>query len=391
MPVRKIKNIFARPPQKNMHTEDSLFKWKKPIYVKDDLETFNRLLKGWGKKDGRRNERYSGFGSGHEHAFVFSERSQRVTFKMSYSNSMTTHDKYIKHYMPQENKKEVIEKPVLFGMGEDEYDEKKVPLNFKCIISPENQNADLEQLSSSFIRRLERQTGYSLLWRGAIHSDTEHRHAHIVINGKDRNGKRVFFNKETILMMRLMCMNAATTMLGERTKAEINRARLDAHKANRWTEIDKRIESLADVELKIHKNGVPVEVSNRLAHLAEIKLAVADKNSGAYRLSKNWKDTLRASGRYNTYLEEYLKGGEPLELYSGGALKGVVEKVVTFDKDEAWNDTLVIKSGGKRIYVPIWHLNKEGLQGKTVSIRNSGKKGSGEIARQVSNRDIFVR
>lgn len=389
MPARAIKNIFNRPPQKNAHTEESLFKWKKPVYAKDDLEAFNRLLKGRAKRQSERKSIRAGFGGGH--AFVFPEKSQRVTFKMSYSNSMASHDKYIRHYMPQEDKEQVTEKPVLFGMSEEEYDEKKVPLNFKCIISPENQSADLEELAKSFIRRVENQTGYSLAWRGAIHSDTEHRHAHVVINGKDKNGKDVFFNRETIVLMRLMCMNAASTMLGERTKTEIEQARLNAHKANRWTKTDERIESLAGAELKIHQSGISAEISNRLAHLAEIKLAKRDRQGGCYTLEKNWQETLRAAGRYNTYLEEYLKGGEPVELYKGGALKGVVEKVITFDKDEAWNDALVIKSGGKRIYVPVWQLHKENLQGKGVSIRDTHKNGGGKIARQVSDKDIFVR
>ena len=388
--MRTIKDIFDRSPRKNTHTEDSIFKWRKPVYVKDDLETFNRLIKGRGVKQNNCKDFRAGWCGGRGHVFVFPEQSQRVTFKMSYSNSMASHDRYVRYYMPQEDKGQVVEKSVLFGMREEEYDEKKVPLNFKCIISPENQNANLEELVKSFVRRLEKQTGYSLVWRGAIHSDTGHRHAHVVINGKDNDGKNVFFNRETITLMRLMCMNAATTMLGERTNAEIERARTNAHKANRWTKTDGEIESLAAAELKVSRSGLSTEVLNRLAYLTEIKLAVADKKSDTYTLSKEWKDTLRASGRYNTYLEEYLKDGEPLELYAGGALKGKVEKVITFDKDEAWNDALVISTGGKRVYVPVWQLHKENLKGKRISIRDTHKNGVGRIARQVSDKDIFI-
>ncbi len=390
MSPRTIKNIFNRSPQKNAHTEDSLFKWKKPIYVKDDLEAFNRLLKGYGGSPNRRKNFRAGFGGGRGHAFVFPEQSQRVAFKMYYSNSMASHNEYIRHYMPQKDKVQVVEKPALFGMTEEEYDKKKIPLNFKCIISPENQDVNLEELAKSFIRRLEKHTGYSLIWRGAIHSDTEHRHAHVVINGKDKNGKDVFFNRETIVLMRLMCMNAATVMLGERTKVEIARAKLNLHKANRWTEIDEQIESLVDMDQKISQSNISMEIANRLSHLAEMRLAKHDKQSGEYMLEKGWKETLRVSGRYNTYLEEYLKDGAPLELYNGGALKGIVERVITFDKDEAWNDALVIKSGGKRIYVPVWQLHKENLQGKNVSIRDTHKNGEGKISRQVSDKDIFV-
>ena len=57
-----------------------------------------------------------------------------------------------------------------------------------------------------------------------------------------------------------------------------------------------------------------------------------------------------------------------MELYTGGFIKGKVEKVITFDKDEAWNDALIVRANDKKVYVPVWQLHKEDLQGKTVTI-----------------------
>ena len=82
--------------------------------------------------------------------------------------------------MPQENKNEVLDKPRLFGTENSEYESAKVPEHFKFIISPENQNVNLKVLASEFIRRVETMTGYKLLWQGAVHTDTAHRHAHHV-------------------------------------------------------------------------------------------------------------------------------------------------------------------------------------------------------------------
>ncbi|MBR1640635.1 MAG: hypothetical protein IJ688_14770 [Treponema sp.] len=385
------KNIFSHKPNKNKYSEDDKIKFKKPVYVRDDLGTLNRLFKSYSNANRNNNLRTKLSGGVRGSAFKFSEHNQRVTFKMSYSNSMKSHDQYIKYYMPQHNKDYVEEKPELFGMCEDEYEKYKVPLNFKCIISPESNNINLETLAESFIKRVENQTGYKLCWRGAIHNDTDHRHAHIVINGRDMNGEDVFFNKDTIQLMRLMCSNAATQMIGERTKEQIEAARKNLVKAKRWTELDEKILSASSLKDGIlFANNLPVELVNRLSYLSDLHLAEYDKENKSWKFSENYKTVLTASGRYNTYLEEYAKNPEePLELYTGGGVKGKVEKVITFDKDESWNDAIIINTGEKRVYVPVWQLHKGDLVGKNVTIRKSGD--DTKIARQVSDKNIIVR
>jgi hypothetical protein len=74
------------------------------------------------------------------------ENNQRVMFKMSYSNSIRQHNKYIKYYMPQMQKDTVIDKPELFGTTDEEYKKNKVAGHFKFIVSPENQNVNLKVL-----------------------------------------------------------------------------------------------------------------------------------------------------------------------------------------------------------------------------------------------------
>ena len=273
-------------------------------------------------------------------------------------------------------------------MSEEEYEKYKVPLNFKCIISPESNDIKLETLVESFIKRVENQTGYKLCWRAAVHNDTDHRHAHVVINGKDKDGEDVFFNKDTIQLMRLMCSNAATQMIGERTKEQIEVARKNLVKAKRWTELDEKIISSSHDSL-VNKEKLPMELANRLSYLSELKLAFMNKEKNAWQLSDGYKDVLQAAGRYNTYLEEYAKNPEGLELYTGGGVRGKVEKVITFDKDEAWNDAIIINTGEKRVYVPVWQLHKDDLVGKNVTIRKTGNET--KIARQVSDKSIIVR
>ena len=383
------KNIFNHKRNKNEYSKDDKFKFKKPVYVKDDLETLNRLLKKYStsKKNYQKTSYVGGGKKGS--AYKISDKNQRVTFKMSYSKRLASHDNYIKYYMPQNNKDYVEEKPVLFGITDEEYEKNKVPLNFKCIISPESQDVNLETLVESYIKRVEEHTGYKLCWKGCIHNDTNHRHAHVVINGIDLNGEDVFFNKDSIQLMRLMCSNAATQMIGERTKEQIEIAKKNYVKAKRWTELDEKILFLVDGN-KVNRKGLLPEIDNRLAYLSELKLTEFNKESGSWVLSNKYKEVLIAAGRYNTYLEEYAKNPEEeLELYTGGTIQGKVEKVITFDKDEAWNDAIIVKTKEKKVYVPVWQLHKEDLQGKMITISKKGDET--RIARQISDKNIFVR
>ncbi|MCM1322213.1 MAG: hypothetical protein NC041_06880 [Bacteroides sp.] len=275
-------------------------------------------------------------------------------------------------------------------MNNEEYEQYKAPLNFKCIISPESQNINLQTLVKSFIKRIEYQTGYKLVWQGCIHNDTPHRHAHVVINGKDRNGDEIYFNKDMIQLMRFMCENAATQMIGERTSEQIEAARKNYITAKRWSMLDEKMELLVRENnfAVLRKNLIP-EYESRFSYLAELKLAKIDWKENSWQVSKEYKNILQAAGRYNSYLEEYCKNPEqPLSLYTGGRIKGKVEKVISFDKDESWNDALIINTGKNRIYVPVWQLQKDDLQGKTVSICKTGDET--KIARQVSDKNINI-
>lgn len=52
-----------------------------------------------------------------------------------------------------------------------------------------------------------------------------------------------------------------------------------------------------------------------------------------------------ATARYNTYLEEYLKQDNlPLKMYEGCLSQGKVDRVISFDKDESWNDAIIVRN-----------------------------------------------
>ena len=376
--MKDLKSIFNHPPKPNPENDPHLYDWKRPFYGKNDATYLNKLLKAKRRKSSP--ERFSS-GKVRSNGSVNS-RKQRVLLKLSYGESSAKHLKYIRLYMPQINKEGVEEKKEIFGSPMDEYMDNIVPRHFKLIISPESQKIDLKLLSEAFIRHLEKSTGYEFYWLGTIHTDTEHHHVHLAINGKDKNGKKVRFPKDMIKnTMREFLSNIATNMIGERTKEEIEESKQKLTQAKRWTVFDEQLKEMPE---KIFINNLNSSLIKRLQFLSSIKLA--EKDGMFYSLKTDFEEVLKATGRYNLYLEEYLKSDLPLRLFEGGSITGLVDKVVSFDKDESWNDAIIIRKENERIYIPVFQLHKEGLEGKTVHIEHA----AGGTNRNISNKDIKI-
>ena len=377
--MKKInRNIFNTPHK-------DLTKVRRLPYVKDDMYQLKKLF-----KTAMNSGFYSGGGSKrrrleYEHVPYQHSTDQRVTFKMSYSNTISSHKKYLTNYMIQKEHDEIIDKPELFGSDYEEYEKNMVPLNFKFIISPENQNVDLEVLVKDFIKRTELFTGYKFYWQAAIHTNTDHKHAHICINGKDMNGEKVRFRKEWIKKnFRDELSYIATQMVGERTEKEIEAGIKKLPYAKRWTKLDEEIKAMGNyITLSPLMNSV---IQERVAFIASLNLA-KKINANTYKIDDDYEEVLTATGRYNTYLENYIQFNGNLEMYNGKSIQGKVIKTITFDKDESWNDAIIVQKGNKNIYVPIWQLQKDNLFDKKVNIN---QKKEGTIARQIKDSDISI-
>ena len=376
--MKDLTSIFNHPKKNDPDRDPHLYDWKRPIHGKNDAEVINRLLKS---KKNYHEQTIAPAGRVRTNGSEFS-RKQRVTFKLSYSTSMQKHNKYIQLYMPQIGKDGVEVPRDIFGTDLAEYQDNMSPFHLKCIISPENQNVDLKLLSQTFIKHLEQLTGYEFYWLGVIHTDTEHHHAHLAINGIDKNGKKVRFPKDMIKnTMREMLSNITTNMVGERTQAEIAESKQKLTQAKRWTRYDEELKRMPN---RIFIKNLNPSLINRLQFLNSINLA--SKDNLFYSLKPDFEEVLKATGRYNLYLEEYLKSDLPLKLFEGGTITGTVDKVISFDKDESWNDAIIIRKADERIYIPVFQLHKENLTGKTVRIENA----AGGTNRNVSNKDIKV-
>ena len=376
--MQNLKSIFDHPKTSDPERDPHLYDWKRPFHGKNDVAYLNKLLKRRSRK--AVSERfssgitdYNSFGNGCK---------QRVFFTTTYAKTLKSHKEYIKNYMPQKDKPGVTEEAEMFGVAPEEYLNNIVPLHFKWIISPESQKVDLKLLANTVIKHLEQLTGYEFYWRGVIHTDTGHHHLHIVVNGKDKNGKSVRFPKDMIKnTFREITSNIITNMIGERTLEEIENAKKKLPLAKRWTEFDEQLKEMPE---KIFIKNLQPSLIQRLQYLHSVKLAT--KDGLFYSLNPDFEEVLKATGRYNLYLEEYLKSDLPLRLFEGGSITGLVDKVVSFDKDESWNDAIIIRKENERIYIPVYQLHKQHLEGKTVRIEHA----AGGTNRNISNKDIRI-
>ena len=286
---------------------------------------------------------------------------QRCTVKMHYSKSMEAHKEQINRYLVKEGKGKDGNAPTLYGTSEVEYRKNMTDKNFRIFLSPSSNKVPLETLAKTFIASLESQTGYSLFWVAANHYDTAHHHVHLLINGKDKDGKDVFIPPDVVkTFMRENARNICTSLIGSRTKEDMALERKGQLTANRYTILDDKIkEQLTDLKIVPRLTTRDAEsISMRLTHLQALHLCKF--KDGQYIFVPEWESLLRTNGRYNAFLSarKTLVHTEEqnLNLYDGsqGKVSGIVTKI--FKTDEVSdNHALVLESiNGKAYFIPLY-------------------------------------
>ena len=310
---------------------------------------------------------------------------QRCTAKFYYSTSLKVHQQYLEYYMPQKYKDEVKKKPEIFGnISLEEYKKKMVPMNYKWVISPEKEADEktLYYIAKAFIQRCEWELGTNIDYQAVVHSNTEHPHIHILINGVDQKGKPFRFDKGLIRgqIMRRAAMEICTNVFGCRSEADILQAKERALVSDRYTEFDSVIKQFSHEISNDERFGSYVyalqednsKLVKRLNHFVE--LGIAEKFEGKYLLEDGWEDTLRALGRYNTFLEarKFLseKENTKLELYHGGLIQGRIKKIYTMNAESVWNNALIVENPVTRQawYVPLFKPASMKFSGADVEI-----------------------
>jgi hypothetical protein len=361
--------------------------WQKRVYKKDDMREYSRLCRELDKllyvKKGR--DKYHGY---HGLRQALSSQQNCIT-KLRIGKDEHTHKRFIREYLPQENKKNVIEKPELYNTGPvdgqalDQYYKAMTGKHFKFIISPESPRVDIQALVKTLVKRMEKIFGKSFLWMAATHTDTDHPHAHLLINGTDKHGEDVHFDKLFITQtMREMTRQICTEMIGKRSREEIKASILQSYKGNRYCSFDDAIreqeEPLDDAD---EMYGSLIQTFNdltlkRLFHLSELGLAKKkDKALNTFLLEKDWIKKLKAIGRYNSYLKARsdLRSTAAcnMELYTKetGEISGTITKLYKMNDEDSWNHALLVENAAlrKAWYIPLYYEPDDALSGAEIN------------------------
>lgn len=311
----------------------------------------------------------------------------QVIVKCRRGKDKETHRRFLQEYLPQKNKAGVEEKPELFEAEDgasvifiDDYQRHIVGKHFKFIISPENPNVDCKTLVRMLVKLTEAVTGYRARWLAAVHTDTAHPHAHLLINGEDKAGADVEFDRVFIKQtMREMARQICTAMVGERTAAEMRAERENLHKRSRYCKLDDEI-ARREVRVNTPPFGSMVTVlgneplRKRLEHLSDLGFAErAAEKFGVYLLEEGWADKLRTVGRYNSFLrarrELQQADGRSLVLYGAdcGSVRGTVTRRYVMNDEDSWNHAVVIEAKDKAWYVPLFYEPDKDWENREVS------------------------
>jgi type IV secretory pathway VirD2 relaxase len=139
----------------------------------------------------------------------------------------------------------------LFDAGGDEADGKSFAErckddrhHFRFIVSPDDAG-ELESLRT-FTRELmdqaSRDIGTGLDWVAIDHWNTEHPHVHILVRGRDEEGKDLVISRDYISTgLRARASDLVTRELGPRSELEIRRGLEAEMTAERWTRLDRML------------------------------------------------------------------------------------------------------------------------------------------------------
>lgn len=333
----------------------------------DDMRDVKNLLSTFGYKAS--HGIFGDYATAPRSNNFLTSRMQQCMVKFHYSNKLDSHRRLLREYMTQQNKDWVKEKPELFGNTSlEEYKQNMVARNYRFIISPETQLSveDLQMYTKLFVDQLEQQLHHKVYWQAAVHTDTEHPHVHLLINGKDRDGNMIrkispgFIKTDA----RKISSEILTNLFGERTQEQIDVARNNRVYADRYTEYDDEIASIQPEDISIYSHvvrysDVSLMLQRRLEHLKDLDLA--DFRSGIFFLKKGWQDNLRALGRYNTFLDaqQYLHDLDAeVELYTAdkGTVRGTIRHIYRMNDEDVWNHAVVIEdeAAKKAYYVPLY-------------------------------------
>ena len=173
---------------------------------------------------------------------------------------------------------------------------------FRFIVAPEDgaQIDDLKAYTQRLMAAMEKDLGTKLDWVAVDHFNTGHPHSHIIVRGRDDQGKDLVIAREYLTQgIRERAEALVTLDLGPRSDLEINAQRQAEVEQERLTSIDRYLRRDADengLVLAGHHDPLNQALrAGRLAKLGALGLAI-DEGEGRWRLRSDIEATLRQLG-----------------------------------------------------------------------------------------------
>jgi hypothetical protein len=315
---------------------------------------------------------------------------QRVSVK-TYFFTPDRREGYVS-YMGQEGKGEDGRSPELFtAEGKDREDALKTEYAqeeriYKIILSPENGGQlDMKEFTRGFMKNLENSEGREFKWAAAVHYDTEHPHAHILIRGVDESGRDVSFSKDTVKYgMRGEASRLATMELGCRTPLEMQEQKEKDLRAERFTQYDKKIKEQCGE--KNTASPQDRDLKTRLEYLSSIGLAEKNRD-GSFTMDKRFDSKLKQLQRENDILKTvYGKDAKvndrDFSMYRRGwTVDGVIIRKGIENEVTEKPYALIQNAAGKKYYVSDSQL-KDYKTGEKIHI--AGREEEGKMKTVIS-------
>jgi hypothetical protein len=290
---------------------------------------------------------------------------QKCIAKMNYSSSIEAHRVQLEKYLTREGAGRDGKDPELFGTDLEEYKKNMVGKNFRIFLSPESLDVDTKVLAEMFIKKLEKQTGYHFYWQGACHFNTAHPHAHLLINGIDKQGREVNIPRDIVkTFMRETARDLCTAQVGLRTQKDLDLEKERELSSHRFTRLDNYIQEISGGSVELRLSAIKRDKDKRriLARLETLrKLNLCTYENNGYHMKNNWQEDLKTNSRYNTFLrardELQYADSSALKVYTGkqGLVTGKVTKIYRPDDDASDNHVVVMETlDGKAYFVPFF-------------------------------------
>lgn len=221
------------------------------------------------------------------------------------------------------------------------------PRHFRMIVSPEDGEAlgDLKPFIRELMASLEAKLGTQLEWIAVNHHDTDNPHTHVLIRGRQPDGKELFIPSRLISHgIREQAQVIVTRVLGPRVEVDLVR--------ERFNEIDRKAVTSLERELLAAGAGLITPARPDLAARLE-RLegwGLAERRMTGWRLASNLVSRLNAIAEHDSVeraVARVRRGREPQLLLEADRSAPVLGELVHLGPSDEFEDKFlaVVETG----------------------------------------------